>query len=64
MKRILLDKGSLEKPSRINSETQLWFCLGGIHMVGPVRESCSFKYHVKYSSLARMLALKAEKLDI
>ena len=34
LKRVLLVVGSLEKPSRINSETQLWFCPGGIHMVG------------------------------
>ena len=34
LKRALLVVGSLEKPSRINSETQLWFCPGGIHMVG------------------------------
>jgi hypothetical protein len=39
MKRMLLVVGTLEKPSRMNSETQLWFCPGIIHMVEAVRES-------------------------
>jgi hypothetical protein len=39
IKRILLDVGSPEKPSRMNSETQLWFFPGSIHMAKPLRKS-------------------------